>query len=53
MLTRFVAETDVDVPLLAGRYTLLDRRAVRDSGGDRISRPSIPAELWFALAGMV
>jgi D-threo-aldose 1-dehydrogenase len=27
MLTRFVTDTDVDVVLLAGRYTLLDRRA--------------------------
>jgi D-threo-aldose 1-dehydrogenase len=27
MLTRFVTDTDVDVVLLAGRYTLLDRQA--------------------------
>ncbi len=27
MLTRFVRETDVDVVLIAGRYTLLDQRA--------------------------
>jgi D-threo-aldose 1-dehydrogenase len=27
MLTRFITDTDVDVVLLAGRYTLLDRRA--------------------------
>jgi D-threo-aldose 1-dehydrogenase len=30
MLTRFVRETDVDVVLLAGRYTLLDQSALRD-----------------------
>ena len=27
MLTRFVTETDIDVVLMAGRYTLLDRSA--------------------------
>ncbi len=27
MLTRFIRETDIDVVLVAGRYTLLDRRA--------------------------
>jgi len=30
MLTRFVRETDVDVVLLAGRYTLLDQQALDD-----------------------
>jgi D-threo-aldose 1-dehydrogenase len=30
MLTRFVIETDVDVVLLAGRYTLLDQSAAED-----------------------
>lgn len=30
MLTRFVRETDVDVVLCAGRYTLLDHRALTD-----------------------
>jgi D-threo-aldose 1-dehydrogenase len=30
MLTRFVRDTDVDVVLLAGRYTLLDQTALRD-----------------------
>jgi D-threo-aldose 1-dehydrogenase len=30
MLTRFVQETDMDVVLLAGRYTLLDQRALDD-----------------------
>ncbi|WP_055491211.1 aldo/keto reductase [Streptomyces sp. TP-A0356] len=30
MLTRFVRETDVDVVLCAGRYTLLDQRALID-----------------------
>jgi D-threo-aldose 1-dehydrogenase len=30
MLTRFVQETDMDVVLLAGRYTLLDQRALAD-----------------------
>jgi D-threo-aldose 1-dehydrogenase len=30
MLTRFVAETDVDCVLVAGRYTLLDRGATDD-----------------------
>ncbi|GAV45367.1 aldo/keto reductase [Streptomyces acidiscabies] len=30
MLTRFVRETDVDVVLCAGRYTLLDRSALTD-----------------------
>ncbi|MHC5906247.1 aldo/keto reductase [Streptomyces sp. S6] len=30
MLTRFVRETDVDVVLCAGRYTLLDRGALTD-----------------------
>ncbi|HEY0870886.1 MAG TPA: aldo/keto reductase, partial [Acidothermaceae bacterium] len=30
MLTRFVRESDVDVVLLAGRYTLLDQRALDD-----------------------
>jgi D-threo-aldose 1-dehydrogenase len=30
MLTRFVTDTDVDVVLLAGRYTLLDRSAALD-----------------------
>ncbi|QQQ73997.1 aldo/keto reductase [Saccharothrix sp. 6-C] len=30
MLTRFVAETDVDCVLVAGRYTLLDRTAADD-----------------------
>jgi D-threo-aldose 1-dehydrogenase len=30
MLTRFVTETDVDVVLVAGRYTLLDRSAALD-----------------------
>ncbi|MFM9611870.1 aldo/keto reductase [Streptomyces sp. V2] len=30
MLTRFVRETDVDVVLCAGRYTLLDRSALAD-----------------------
>jgi D-threo-aldose 1-dehydrogenase len=30
MLTRFVRETDMDVVLLAGRYTLLDQRALDD-----------------------
>ncbi|MFH9011355.1 aldo/keto reductase [Streptomyces sp. NPDC017943] len=30
MLTRFVRETDVDVVLCAGRYTLLDQSALRD-----------------------
>jgi D-threo-aldose 1-dehydrogenase len=30
MLTRFVRETDVDVVMLAGRYTLLDQSAARD-----------------------
>ncbi len=30
MLTRFVQEADVDVVLLAGRYTLLDQRALDD-----------------------
>lgn len=30
LLTRFVAETDVDAVLVAGRYTLLDRSAGRD-----------------------
>ncbi|MET7604412.1 aldo/keto reductase [Streptomyces avermitilis] len=30
MLTRFVRETDVDVVLCAGRYTLLDQRALAD-----------------------
>jgi D-threo-aldose 1-dehydrogenase len=30
MLTRFVRETDVDVVLCAGRYTLLDQRALTD-----------------------
>jgi D-threo-aldose 1-dehydrogenase len=29
MLTRFVTDTDVDVVLLAGRYTLLDQRAAQ------------------------
>ena len=29
MLTRFVTETDIDVVLLAGRYTLLDQRAAQ------------------------
>ncbi|MGH8921358.1 MAG: aldo/keto reductase, partial [Actinomycetes bacterium] len=29
MLERFVAETDIDVVLVAGRYTLLDHRAAR------------------------
>jgi D-threo-aldose 1-dehydrogenase len=28
MLTRFVAETDIDVVMLAGRYTLLDQEAM-------------------------
>ncbi|WP_077063779.1 aldo/keto reductase [Streptomyces sp. MP131-18] len=30
MLSRFVAETDVDCVLVAGRYSLLDREAARD-----------------------
>ena len=30
MLTRFVRETDVDVVLMAGRYTLLEQRALAD-----------------------
>ncbi|MGC5566006.1 aldo/keto reductase [Streptomyces sp. FR-108] len=30
MLTRFVRDTDVDVVLCAGRYTLLDQRALAD-----------------------
>jgi D-threo-aldose 1-dehydrogenase len=30
MLTRFVQETEMDVVLLAGRYTLLDQRALDD-----------------------
>ncbi|MFF2850960.1 aldo/keto reductase [Streptomyces sp. NPDC058001] len=30
MLTRFVVDTDVDVVLCAGRYTLLDQRALSD-----------------------
>ena len=30
MLTRFVTDTDVDVVLVAGRYTLLDRSASRE-----------------------
>jgi D-threo-aldose 1-dehydrogenase len=30
MLTRFVRDTDVDVVLCAGRYTLLDQSALRD-----------------------
>jgi D-threo-aldose 1-dehydrogenase len=30
MLTRFVRETDVDVVLVAGRYTLLEQRALAD-----------------------
>ncbi|HEY5457038.1 MAG TPA: aldo/keto reductase [Acidothermaceae bacterium] len=30
MLTRFVRETDMDVALLAGRYTLLDQQALDD-----------------------
>lgn len=30
MLTRFVRDTDVDVVLCAGRYTLLDQRALTD-----------------------
>ncbi|GAA1764420.1 aldo/keto reductase [Luedemannella helvata] len=30
MLTRFVRETDIDVVLVAGRYTLLDREAAAD-----------------------
>jgi D-threo-aldose 1-dehydrogenase len=30
MLTRFVTDTDVDVVLVAGRYTLLDRGAARE-----------------------
>jgi D-threo-aldose 1-dehydrogenase len=30
MLTRFVADTDVDVVLMAGRYTLLDRSGGQD-----------------------
>jgi D-threo-aldose 1-dehydrogenase len=30
MLTRFVAETDIDVVMLAGRYTLLDQGAAED-----------------------
>ncbi|HUN33444.1 MAG TPA: aldo/keto reductase [Trebonia sp.] len=30
MLTRFIEETDIDVVLVAGRYTLLDRSAQRD-----------------------
>jgi D-threo-aldose 1-dehydrogenase len=30
MLTRFVCETDVDVVLCAGRYTLLDQRALAE-----------------------
>jgi D-threo-aldose 1-dehydrogenase len=30
MLTRFVCETDVDVVLCAGRYTLLDQRALTE-----------------------
>jgi D-threo-aldose 1-dehydrogenase len=30
MLARFIRETDVDVVMLAGRYTLLDQRAADD-----------------------
>jgi D-threo-aldose 1-dehydrogenase len=30
MLTRFVTDTDVDVVLVAGRYTLLDQAAARE-----------------------
>jgi D-threo-aldose 1-dehydrogenase len=30
LLTRFVTDTDVDVVLLAGRYTLLDQRAAQE-----------------------